>query len=88
VSRANTCAPFWEAGNVYLPEGAEWVDDFLNHLYGFPKMAHDDDVDAFTQLVRYIVLGMTAQGFLGWLEGKEKECQTVQTTKPVYSIQL
>ena len=88
VSRANTCAPFWEAGNVYLPEGAEWVDDFLNHLYGFPKMAHDDDVDAFTQLVRYIVLGMTAQGFLGWLDGKEKECQTVQTTKPVYSVQL
>ena len=31
------------------------MDDFLENLYGFPKMVHDDDVDAFTQLIIYIV---------------------------------
>ena len=89
VSRANTCTPTWEASIIYLPEGAEWVDDFLENLYGFPKKAHDDDVDAFTQLVRYIVLGMTAQGFLGWLAGKQKEepCASSPTKQP-FLIQL
>ena len=86
VSRANTCAPFWETGSVYVPEDAEWVDDFLNHLYGFPKMAHDDDVDAFTQLVRFVVLGMTGQGFLGWLAGKEEPCPTPATTNAPYVL--
>jgi predicted phage terminase large subunit-like protein len=87
VSRANACTPTWEASVIYVPEGAEWVDDFLENLYGFPKKAHDDDVDAFTQLVRYIVLGMTAQGFLGWLAGKEEACASCPT-KPPFSIQL
>ncbi len=67
VSRAHTCVPTWEAGNIYLPEGAPWVDDFLEQLYGFPKLAHDDDVDAFTQLVRYILLGGGDWGFFEYL---------------------
>ena len=55
VTRANLCAPFWEAGKVFVPQGASWVDDFLEQLYGFPKMSHDDDVDAFTQMVLYTI---------------------------------
>ena len=67
VSRAHTCVPAWEAGTIYLPEGADWVDDFLEQLYGFPKLAHDDDVDAFTQLVRYLILGGGSTGMLEWM---------------------
>ena len=33
-----------------MPERA-WVDDFLHQLTVFPNGAHDDDVDAFTQLL-------------------------------------
>lgn len=33
-----------------VPERA-WVDDFVHQLTVFPRGAHDDDVDAFTQLV-------------------------------------
>ena len=31
--------------------GPVWVDDFIEQLAAFPMGAHDDDVDAFTQLL-------------------------------------
>ena len=61
VQRATACAPRVEAGNVYLPRptgptgcripARAWVDDFIEQVAVFPKGAHDDDVDAFTQLL-------------------------------------
>ena len=61
MQRAAACTPLVEAGNVWLPRpcgpdgrriGArDWVDDFIEQLAVFPKGAHDDDVDALTQLV-------------------------------------
>ena len=58
VQRATACAPRVEAGNVYLPRptgrrlpARAWVDDFIEQLAAFPMGAHDDDVDAFTQLL-------------------------------------
>ena len=61
TERAAACAPRVEAGNVYLPRptapngrrvpARAWVDDFIEQLAVFPKGAHDDDVDAFTQLL-------------------------------------
>lgn len=48
-SRANAVAPQIEAGNVYLPEGAGWLDDFIGEHAAFPKGKHDDDVDATSQ---------------------------------------
>jgi len=67
-SRAHAVTPTWEAGKIFVPEGAEWVDDFLTHLYGFPKMAHDDDVDGFTQGVTYLVAGGGSVGLLDWIQ--------------------
>lgn len=78
VSRANSCVPFWEAGNIYLPEGAEWVDDFLEQLYGFPKLAHDDDVDAFTQLVLYVILQAGGAGVVEWYKRKAEEMKAAK----------
>ena len=61
VQRATACAPRVEAGNVYLPRptgptgrrppARAWVDDFIEQVAAFPMGAHDDDVDAFTQLL-------------------------------------
>ena len=59
-ARAQAAQPQVEAGNIYVPNprphgallrGREWVDDFLYQLTAFPSGAHDDDVDAFTQLL-------------------------------------
>ena len=59
VARAHVVQPLVEAGNVYLqhprprgrllPERA-WVEEFIGQCAMFPHGAHDDDVDAFTQL--------------------------------------
>ena len=60
LARAHAAQPRVEAGNVYLPNPRPhgtliperaWVEDFLHQLTVFPHGAHDDDVDAFTQLL-------------------------------------
>ena len=60
-SRASAAEPRVQAGNVWLPRpttpdgrpilGRAWVLDFIEQLAQFPYGAHDDDVDAFSQLL-------------------------------------
>ena len=59
-ARSQAAQSLVEAGNIWLPNprphgrlvpGREWVDDFLHQCCAFPTASHDDDVDAFTQLV-------------------------------------
>jgi predicted phage terminase large subunit-like protein len=60
-SRASACEPRVQAGNIYLPRptlpngtpipARAWVEDFIEQLAAFPNGEHDDDVDAFTQLL-------------------------------------
>lgn len=53
VSRAYAAQPEVESHNVYLPHPAlySWVNEFVDNCSGFPNIAHDDDVDAFTQMI-------------------------------------
>jgi predicted phage terminase large subunit-like protein len=60
LARAQAIAPRVEAGNIYLPNPRphgtlvperEWVDDFIHQFRVFPHGAHDDDVDALSQLL-------------------------------------
>jgi predicted phage terminase large subunit-like protein len=61
IARAWSASGDVEAGNVLLPEylddtgtvlvGREWVAEFIDVTAKFPKVANDDDVDAFTQLI-------------------------------------
>lgn len=50
-ARANAVSPEVESGNVYLPdpEGAPWVNDFVEEASAFPNGANDDQVDGMTQ---------------------------------------
>lgn len=48
-ARASAVSPQVEAGNIYLPEQAPWVHDFIEECATFPKGAHDDQVDAMSQ---------------------------------------
>ena len=45
--RADLLSPTHEAGLCYLPEGAAWVADFIDHCAAFPAVKHDDDVDSW-----------------------------------------
>lgn len=55
VARAAVSTVYWRAGRVWLPsdEIAPWVAAFLRELLGFPTAAHDDRVDAMSQLLIY-----------------------------------
>ena len=47
--RVQAVSPDIEAGNVYLPQGAPWVKDFVEECAAFPNGKHDDQVDAMSQ---------------------------------------
>ncbi len=40
-------------GFVHLPAEAPWRHAFRRELLSFPKRTHDDQVDAFSQLVNW-----------------------------------
>lgn len=44
--RAKSISPMWEAGQVYLPQGKDWVLDFEKELLHFPNGSNDDQIDA------------------------------------------
>ena len=59
VSRAHAVTALFEAGNVFLPDSSicQWAFDYRLELTRFPSGAHDDQVDATTQALRYLSAG-------------------------------
>ncbi len=49
-ARAAIMEPRVEAGNWYLPEGAPWLDEWVDEFAAFPRGKHDDQVDAASQV--------------------------------------
>lgn len=54
-ARVNAVSPAIESGHVFLPEGAPWVQDFVNQFSAFPAGSHDDMVDSATQALSYML---------------------------------
>ena len=59
-SRASACSGLFEAGQVFLPDPQiptyQWVDQLLlPELLSFPRAKHDDQVDAMTQALLYLM---------------------------------
>ena len=54
VVRAVAVSPYVESGNVHLPSGRAWVNDFVEEAAAFPNGAHDDQVDAMTQAINWL----------------------------------
>ncbi|WP_010098936.1 phage terminase large subunit, partial [Ornithinibacillus scapharcae] len=55
VARVNAVSAYIESGNVYLPQEAEWVHDFVEEAASFPKGKHDDQVDAMSQALNRFI---------------------------------
>ena len=53
-SRAAGCVPVVEAGNVYLPASATWLDAFISEFSLFPASKNDDMVDALVMAINYM----------------------------------
>ena len=43
----------FEAGSVYLPRTAPWLDDLVAELLAFPAGRHDDQVDSISQALEW-----------------------------------
>ncbi len=52
LSRVQAVLPLVEAGNVYLPKDAPWVEAFRQECRSFPVGQHDDQVDAMSQALQ------------------------------------
>jgi predicted phage terminase large subunit-like protein len=60
VTRASAVTPTIEAGRVFLPESAPWLDEYLDELSSFPAAPHDDYVDSTTQALNWLRPAPTA----------------------------
>jgi len=68
VTRMSNQSAKIEAGQVYLPNDAPWLDDFKAELLAFPNGKFDDQVDSLSQ-------------FLTWAEQKMRRKATVKVLK-------
>jgi predicted phage terminase large subunit-like protein len=67
-ARANAVAPIIEAGNAFLPEkpiGLFDPDELTDEAAGFPNATHDDQVDATSQALAYLLLDQS--GAHAWI---------------------
>lgn len=62
AARASAVSPQVASGNVYLPHpaNAPWVKGFVEECASFPAGAHDDQMDAATQLLHQWKVGPSA----------------------------
>lgn len=62
VLRMTSITPLIESGRVFIPEEAEWLDDWLAELSAFPSVKNDDQADSFVitmdVLSRMVITGM------------------------------
>lgn len=53
IMRFQAVTPKIEAGQVFLPKSAYWLDDFKAELLAFPQHSHDDQVDSMAQYLTW-----------------------------------
>lgn len=67
VSRAQAPASRYEAGKIFHPVSADWLDEFEDELTSFPHATHDDQVDMLSLAASVIapgaVVGIFADDF-------------------------
>lgn len=68
VARVNAVSAAIESGNVHLPKGKDFTDDFVEECAAFPNGANDDQVDAGSQALNVLIYKNTYE--------KEEEEQT------------
>jgi hypothetical protein len=66
LARAEAVTGLFESGKVLFPEGAAWLDGFIDELASFPSAVHDDCVDSVTQALNYLRGKPDSSGFIEW----------------------
>lgn len=76
-ARAIAVSDFVQSGRVHLPQADKnnqndpelWAEDFISEMAKFPNGAHDDDVDSFSQGMKFIQTAIAESYFLPYLTG-------------------
>ena len=55
ITRMSNETPAIEAGHVWLPKHAHWLEAFLHELERFPNGKHDDQVDSVSQALNFML---------------------------------
>lgn len=63
--RMQAQTPVMEAGHVWLPEQAPWLQHYLHELMMFPNGRYSDQVDSTSQALKAITLPSSAEQWLG-----------------------
>jgi predicted phage terminase large subunit-like protein len=64
IMRLRNVSAIVEAGQIFLPLQASWLEDFLHELTMFPAGRYDDQVDSFSQALTKAFLDVSpSQGF-------------------------
>lgn len=64
-ARASAMQPDVEAGDVYLPDGAPWLADWVAEFSAFPRGEHDDIVDSASQFMNYAAISSDVSKAVG-----------------------
>jgi predicted phage terminase large subunit-like protein len=56
----------FENGQIFLPEKAHWLSDYVHEVTSFPTGKHDDQVDSTTQALALIREEMDEPGIIGY----------------------
>lgn len=65
VARANFVTPLIEAGRVFIPEEADWLEPWMDEVVAFPNAKHDDQVDSLVILLD-VLSRMVVTGQQNW----------------------
>lgn len=68
-ARVSAITPLLEAGNLFLPRHAKWVDRFIAEACAFPKAPHDDAIDMCAHAVNHMLIGNKVNRFMALAEG-------------------
>ncbi len=53
VVRLSIVSPMFERGEIFVPENAHWLMDFLDEILRFPQANFDDQIDSVTQYLNW-----------------------------------
>ena len=78
-ARVNACAPIFESGQVFYPEGQHYAEEVIEECAAFPHGENDDYVDSTTQaMLRY------RQGYFVSTYSDEDEMRKMRDKKYIY----
>ena len=68
---------------MFFPEGAPWLQDYIDELLAFDAGAHDDCVDSTTQALNYL-RDKASDGFLRWLQTSTAKQEAARAAQPAH----